>query len=221
MNWKRNKLSFALWVFLSVITCLTGYFVAYGFSVKYNIQGLLFWAIFAGVLLAGGLISVLFTWIKDHLLQGKKEKKSLWLGIEIVLFLGILIVGIVLRAKQLPNFTVSGDLFDAIKMKYQEGFPKYFYCVDDLYLGILHEICFFFGNMPTFYHSRRRGLVFWRSEALWNCSRHDFCRILFPDTLHDHKVPIPYGRAHDVFILWNWAACCGNLPKANKARACG
>ena len=145
MNWKQTKVSYGLWVLLTIITCIAGFYGLFGFCGNLGIQGPMIWVVYVGVLLFGGLFSVFMIRIKNKLFPQVKDRASLWMLLEALLFLAILTGGILLRIQYLKNFNV-GNMYYVVTMKYGETLPNTYLGAEDLYLQILHGLCFLFGN---------------------------------------------------------------------------
>ena len=149
MNWKQTKVSSTLWVLLTTITCIAGFYGVFGFCGNLEIQGIMIWVVYAGVLLLGGLFSVFAIRIKNKFFAQAKDRASLWMLLEILLFVAILTGGILLRIVNLNSFNV-GNMYYVITMKYGETLPNSYLGAEDLYLRMLHGICFLLGNTPYF-----------------------------------------------------------------------
>ena len=149
MSWKRTKLSYALWMILVVMTCVVGYYATFGFCVQFGLQGTVILGIYAGVLLFGGLFSVLAFRLKQKWNGKAGEGKILYLILEILFFLAIAGCGIFLRLKYLPN-AQPGALYQLSTIRQGETVPDVFAGAEDVYVRILHLICFWFGNTPYF-----------------------------------------------------------------------
>ncbi len=149
MSWKRTKLSYVLWMILVVMTCVVGYYATFGFCVQFGLQGTVILGIFAGVLLFGGLFSVLAFRLKQKWNGKAGEGKLLYLLLEILFFLAIAGCGIFLRLKYLSN-AQPGALYQLSTIRLGETVPENFAGAEDVYVRILHGICFWFGNTPYF-----------------------------------------------------------------------
>ncbi|MBE5863202.1 MAG: hypothetical protein E7295_10175 [Lachnospiraceae bacterium] len=149
MNWKQTKVSSALWVLLTTITCIAGFYGVFGFCGNLGIQGIMIWVVYAGVLLFGGLFSVFAIRIKNKFFAQVKDRASLWMLLEFLLFVAILTGGNLFRIQYLKNFNV-GNMYYVVTMKYGETLPNTYLGAEDLYLQILHGICFLFGNTTYF-----------------------------------------------------------------------
>lgn len=149
MSWKRTKLSYALWMILVVMTCVVGYYATFGLCVQLGLQGTVILGIYAGVLLFGGLFSVLAFRLKQKWNREAGERKILYLILESLFFLAIVACGIFLRLKYLPN-AQPGELYYEAMMRLGETAPDRFAGAEDVYVRILHGICFWFGNTPYF-----------------------------------------------------------------------
>ncbi|MBR4732309.1 MAG: hypothetical protein IK081_06030, partial [Lachnospiraceae bacterium] len=149
MSWKRTKLSYVLWMVLVVMTCVVGYYATFGLCVQFGVQGTVIFGIYAGVLLFGGLFSVLAFRLKKKWNGKAEEGKILYLILEILFFLAIAGCGIFLRLKYLSN-AQPGALYQLSAIRLGETVPENFAGAEDVYVRILHGICFWFGNTPYF-----------------------------------------------------------------------
>ena len=150
MNWKRTKFSYLPWAILAVITGIACYYASEPFGKSIGMQGNLKWGVFAGVLLVGGLVSALVFWMKKKWFQTIREKQTLFLVLELLFFFCILTFGVLLRIRQLPNFS-AGSYYTSAMMKYGVTLPNNsFFGTDDLYVRILHGLCFLLGNTTYF-----------------------------------------------------------------------
>ena len=149
MNWKRTKASSALWILLTIVTCIAGFYGVFGFCGNLGIQGMMIWVVYAGVLLFGGLFSVFMIRIKEKFFPAVKDRTGLWMLLESLLFVAVLAGGILLRIHYLKDFHI-GSMYYVVTMKYGETFPNHYLGAEDIYLRILHGICFFFGNTTYF-----------------------------------------------------------------------
>ena len=149
MNWKRTKASSALWILLTIVTCIAGFYGVFGFCGNLGIQGMMIWVVYAGVLLFGGLFSVFMIRIKEKFFPAVKDRTGLWMLLESLLFVAVLAGGILLRIHYLKDFN-AGSMYYVVTMKYGETFPNHYLGAEDIYLRILHGICFLFGNTTYF-----------------------------------------------------------------------
>ena len=149
MNWKRTKISFVFWFFYLVIVGVSAYVTLDAFCGQRGIKGNIIYAVVAGVLLVGGLFSVGIFWLRNHLLPEIKKEENLWLLFELLVFLGALTGGILLRIQGLPGAN-PGNLYELAIMRYQTPAPELAQGAENLYLHVLHGICFLLGNTPYF-----------------------------------------------------------------------
>ena len=149
MNWKRKKASYVFLVLFAVVNCIGTYFFSSEFCIGRGIQGSYKWVISLGVLLLGGLFSVLSFWATNKLNFKIKDYKILWYVLEAVAGIAILCFGISMRIARLPLENV-GEIFEVVKMKYKTPFPNTYLGVEELYLRILHGFCYMYGNFTYF-----------------------------------------------------------------------
>ena len=107
------------------------------------------WMICLGVLLLGGLFSVISFFARKKWPMEIPGGKLLWILLEIIFFLAILCLGVMLRLRQLP-FAKTGEIYELVTMKYGVAFPNAYVGAKDWYLRILHGICFLLGNTTYF-----------------------------------------------------------------------
>lgn len=152
MNWKRTKTGYAFWFFCLIATGFGLFVWSEVFCEQREIKNSLIWIVFAGVLLIGGLFSVGTCLLKERFWPvwkvGKKWRYVLAV-VEILLFLGILGMGISLRVSQLGH-AEAGNLYEMAIMRYRTALIELPKADENLYLHILHFICFLLGNTSYF-----------------------------------------------------------------------
>ncbi|MBP5282649.1 MAG: glycosyltransferase family 39 protein, partial [Lachnospiraceae bacterium] len=148
MNWKRAKISYLPLIILAIVSGVMTYYASQEFATRHGIGGNLIWAIFAGVLLLGGLFSVLSYFVKSKLPTIKDHP---WIfGVsEALFFFGILTAGTMMRFGMVNSFEVN-QLYEIATIKYQMPFPSGFHGAEELYLRCLRQLCFILGNTPYF-----------------------------------------------------------------------
>lgn len=149
MNWKRSYFSHALWL-LYVLTVGCGTMEAIrAFAARHGVTGNVIYAIFVGVLLLEGLLCVLAWMGRKRFLPQRQGKNHGWKIAETILFLGLLGTGICLRIQELPG-AAAGELYEMATMKYGQQVPRLLHGTENVYLLLLHGICFLLGNVPKY-----------------------------------------------------------------------
>ena len=167
MNWKRTIVSYAAWLLFGVLTCAVGNEMTRIVTAAWGLDKSKAGFVFAGVLLLGGLFSVLIFWAKKSWLperQGIKRAgikkagikksgikkagiKKLWGWMEVAFVACLVALGAWLRLSVFQALLPGGMYSHAI-MQYAKPLPEYFYGAGDVYLHLLHGICFLLGNTP-------------------------------------------------------------------------
>ena len=152
MDWQRKKSSYALWFLYLIAACMGLLTVSQAFCDQREIKGNFIWLLFAGVLLIGGLFSVAICILRRRFLNeitvGKKLSIALPI-IEILLVAGIMGAGIMARMECIEHSEV-GSLYELAMMKYQTPLVELTHGAENVYLHILHFICFLLGNNSYF-----------------------------------------------------------------------
>jgi len=149
MNWKQTKISYFFWILYMAFAGLALWQVCTEFCKPMGIQEPVIWGILGGVLLLGGLFSMLIWFLRSKWLPELKGNILFWTIPECLLFLGILAGGIYLRLQKLP-LAQGGLLYSMAEMKYQMPLPETIHMGENLYLQILHGFCYLLGNTPYF-----------------------------------------------------------------------
>ena len=149
MDWKRTKLSYLLWALFLAMTALASWQILEVFCGQKGIHGSYIYLITAGVLLVGGLIGVGISVARNKLLPQVKENALAFRIIEAVILIAILVVGILLRIHRLTG-AQGGNLYLLAEMRYRMPLPETAHVGENLYLAILHFICFMLGNIAKF-----------------------------------------------------------------------
>lgn len=150
MNWKRNVLSYVIWFAYSFLTVCGMYIVSQIWRERLGGTGsVIVYGIIGGVLLLAGLLGV-FVW----LLRKKVSERTLrrrWIGgaLEILILLGILTAGLLLRLEAFSSMS-GADYFEMASVKAGQNAPWLIHGTENLYVQILHLICFVLGNNLTF-----------------------------------------------------------------------
>lgn len=162
MNWKRTIVSYAAWLLFGVLACAVGNEMTRIVTAAWGLDKSNAGFVFAGVLLLGGLFSVLIFWTKKSWLperQGIKRAgikkagikkagiKKLWGWMEVTFVACLVALGAWLRLSVFQALLPGGMYSHAI-MQYAKPLPEYFYGAGDVYLHLLHGICFLLGNTP-------------------------------------------------------------------------
>ena len=167
MNWKRTIVSYAAWLLFGVLTCAIGNEMTRIVTAAWGLDKSKAGFVFAGVLLLGGLFSVLIFWAKKSWMlerQGIKRAgikkagikkagikkagiKKLWGWMEVAFVACLVAFGAWLRLSVFQALLPGGMYSHAI-MQYAKPLPEYFYGAGDVYLHLLHGICFLLGNTP-------------------------------------------------------------------------
>ena len=152
MDWQRKKSSFAFWFLYLIVVCLGAFTISQAFCDQREIKGNFIWLLFAGVLLFGGLFSVAFCMLRKRFINtitvGQRQKIAMMI-MEALLVAGITYAGIMARIAYLDNCKV-GNLFELATMKYKTPLVELTHGAENLYLHILHFICFLLGNNSYF-----------------------------------------------------------------------
>lgn len=150
MNWKRNRLSYVVWSAYLLLTVCGIYAVADTWMAR--LRGtdsiIIVCGIVGGALLLAGLLNV-FVWLLrkklgEHILRWK------WIAgaLEILILLGILAEGTVLRLGAFSSMS-GGGYFEMASVKAGQNVPQLIHGTENLYVQILHGICFVLGNNLT------------------------------------------------------------------------
>ena len=149
MNWKRTKISYIFWILYTAFAGVALWQVGTEFCKPMGIREPVIWGILGGVLLLGGLFSVLIWFLRSKLLPELKGNILIWTLLECLIFLACLGGGIYLRLQKLP-LARGGILYSMAEMKYQMALPETIHMGENLYLQILHGFCYLLGNTPYF-----------------------------------------------------------------------
>ena len=176
MNWKRTNVSYVTWLLLGVLTCAIGNETTRIITAAWGLNKRNAGIAFAGVLLLGGLFSVLIFNAKKRWMPEKfgTEKTGIkkfgtekfWGWMEAAFVMCLVALGARLRLNVfLP--LLPGGMYSHAVMQYATPLPEYFYGVGDGYLHLLHGICFLLGNTPEhcirfqFLITMIAGIVLW------------------------------------------------------------
>lgn len=149
MDWKRTKSSFVFWGFLLAVICVSAFFSLEAFCSQQGIPKNFIWPIYAGVLLLGGLFSVLISLGRRHVWPELKSGFLIWRVMELLCLACLVACGVSLRLQELTN-AQAGRLYEMAMMRYQTPIPDLLHGAENLYLQMLHGICFLLGNTPYF-----------------------------------------------------------------------
>ncbi|MCR5501157.1 MAG: hypothetical protein K6F31_12280, partial [Acetatifactor sp.] len=147
MDWKRTKVSYVLWALFLVMTAIASWQILEAFCGQKGIHGYYVYLITAGVLLVGGAVGALIIVARNKLFPHAKENALALLVFEAVIFIAVLVAGILSRIQALPN-AESGNLYLLAQMRYQTQLPETAHIGENIYLALLHFVCFMLGNIP-------------------------------------------------------------------------
>ena len=151
MNYKKGILSVVLWFIYAIIagTGLVGttmvMLLPEGGSRPIGL-------VIAGVWLAvtGLVVFLLHRLFENKQGQQKEDSQKIMLIVEGVLFVALIAVGIVLRAKEVMLYDVTGESgniwFDTVKVTETTQIPQVVHGAVYFYLQVLHGLLVFFGN---------------------------------------------------------------------------
>ncbi len=147
MDWKRTKVSYVLWALFLAMTAIASWQILEVFCGQKGIHGYYVYLITAGVLLVGGAVGALIIVARNKLFPHVKENALALLVFEAVILIAALVAGILSRIQALPN-AESGNLYLLAQMRYQTQLPETAHVGENIYLALLHFVCFMLGNIP-------------------------------------------------------------------------
>ncbi|MBP5669604.1 MAG: hypothetical protein J6X14_04775, partial [Lachnospiraceae bacterium] len=147
MDWKRTKVSYVLWALFLAMPAIASWQLLEVFCGQKGIHGYYVYLITAGVLLVGGAVGALIIVARNKLFPHVKENALALLVFEAVILIAVLVAGILSRIQALPN-AESGNLYLLAQMRYQTQLPETAHVGENIYLALLHFVCFMLGNIP-------------------------------------------------------------------------
>lgn len=150
MNWKRNVLSYVIWFAYSLLTVCGIYIAAQMWKERLGgTDSVIVYGVIGGVLLLAGLLSV-FVWrLRKKLSERTLRRKWIAGVLEILILLGIMTAGLLLRLEEFSSMSGAG-YFEMATVKAGQNAPLLIHGTENLYVQILHAICFVLGNNLTF-----------------------------------------------------------------------
>ena len=142
MSWKKNVISYVLWL---VYTLFTGV-VIIGLASDITGGTVNTAIVAAGILGAAAILVLLLHFFDLKLSSVLLEKQGIWNAVQAAVAVVLLAVGIVLRVQAVPGAAEDSVYFQLAAVQPNQEVPQIVHGAVYLYVSILHTLFYFLGN---------------------------------------------------------------------------
>ena len=145
MSWKKNVISYVLWL---VYTLFTGV-VIIGLASDITGGTVNTVIVAAGILGAAAILVLLLHFFDLKLSSVLLEKQGIWNAVQAAVAVVLLAVGIVLRVQAVPGAAEDSVYFQLAAVQPNQEVPQIVHGAVYLYVSILHTLFYFLGKQAS------------------------------------------------------------------------